>query len=231
MSREIYASLSGARAAMRQLDVVANNLSNASTTGFKASRTTFRVEGPDGHALGKSYAITDSVSPYTVDGPLIGTDNPLDLALQGDGYFSIQVGAERLLTRDGHFTLGDDGVLRTGSGYEVLSQSGTGIEIPAGESISVTESGEIFGEATGYIDTLSLVRGPARQAGGNTWSPAGPMVEAAPRVVQGALEGSNTNPMQSMVELIEASRYFEAYQKAMQASDGMDERLNRSGGA
>ena len=216
---------------MRQLDVVANNLSNASTTGFKASRTTFRVEGPDGHELGKSYAITDSVSPYTIDGPLIGTDNPLDLALQGDGYFTIQTGAERLLTRDGHFTLGEDGVLRTANGDEVLGQSGSAIEIPPGETLSVSETGEVFGDKSGYIDTLSLVRGPARPTGGNTWTPAGPMEEAAPRVVQGALEGSNTNPMQAMVELIEASRYFEAYQKAMQASDHMDERLNRSGGA
>jgi len=216
---------------MRQLDVVANNLSNASTTGFKASRTTFRVEGPDGHELGKSYAITDSVSPYTVDGPLIGTDNPLDLALQGDGYFTIEAGAETLLTRDGHFTMGDDGVLRTANGYAVLGQSGAAIELPAGERISFTETGEVFGDQTGYLDTLSLIRGPARPAGGNTWAPAGPMEEAAPRVVQGALEGSNTDPMQAMVELIEASRYFEAYQKAMQASDHMDERLNRSGGA
>ncbi len=230
MSRDIYVALSGARTAMRQLDVVANNLSNVSTTGFKAARTSFRVDGPNGHALGKSYAITDNVTAYAGDGPLIATDNPLDLALQGDGYFAVQVGEERLLTRDGHFTMDEEGFLRTGAGSQVLGQGGV-IEIPPGETIEVTEDGRVIASASGYIDTLALARGPARPAGGNLWTPAGPMEDATPQVIQGALEGSNTNPMQAMVELIEASRYFEAYQKAMQASDGMDERLNRSGGA
>ena len=201
MSRDIYAALSGARSAMRQLDVVANNLANVSTTGFKAARTTFRVDGPDGHELGKSYAVTDTVSNFTGDGPLIQTDNPLDLALQGDGYFNVDVGGETLLTRDGHFTLGDDGFLRTSGGMSVMGQGGA-IEIPQGEAVSITSDGQIIGSVSGHIDTLALSRGPARPTGGNLWEAAGLMEIADPKVIQGALEGSNTNPMQAMVELI-----------------------------
>ncbi len=229
MSGDIYAALSGASACWAQLEVTANNAANVSTTGYKAARLTFSLTGPDAEH-GQVYAQATPVRPDMSDGALVRDDAPTHLALQGQGFFQVQgPDGQSLLTRDGRFHLDADGQLVNSSGMQVLGQGGP-VQIPPGEGLHVTSDGRIFGSTSGELDQLSVVGGAVLPYGNNLWQPAGPMGDSEAEVVQGALEGSNVNPMEAMVELMEASRYFQAYQRAMQTSDEADQRVNRSGG-
>lgn len=230
MSQDIYTALSGARGAWRQLEVVSNNLANVDTTGFKAHRMSFRAVGPNG-LHGEHYAAPDSVTASHTDGALVHTEEQLHVGLQGRGWLSVEGPDGPRLTRDGRLEVSEEGwLVHGGSGFPVLGQGGP-IGIPEGATeIRIDERGQISTPEDGVLDQLQLVDAVASPEGANLWRPHGEIQEVAPRVVQGALEKSNVDPMKSMVELIEASRTFEAFQKAMQASDEADARLNRLGG-
>ncbi|MBN2800859.1 MAG: flagellar hook basal-body protein [Deltaproteobacteria bacterium] len=229
MSKDLYAALSGATATWAQIENLSNNVANTSTAGFKRGRMSFSLEGPE-QQDGKVYAQATAITLDLSDGPLQADGAPTHLALQGRGFFAVQGPGETLYTRDGSFTLDTEGRLVTSGGLPVQGQGGE-ITLPPGESIRVAEDGRVYGSRSGELDRIALFDGPVRPKGDNTWTADGPMVEAeGARVVQGSLEGSNVDPMGVMVELIEASRYFEAYQRAMQTSDEADSRLNQSGG-
>ena len=101
MSRDLYASQSGALGAWRSLEQVANNLANADTTAFKAERVAFRVTGPDGHPLGQAYAEATGSTRDERDGAVITDGVATHFALQGKGYFVVGTGEDQVLTRDG----------------------------------------------------------------------------------------------------------------------------------
>ena len=225
MSRDLYASLSGAQAAMRRLDVLAHNIANASSEGFKGSRVHFSLDGVDGGPMGQVYARGEVAAPVMTDGPITRDDDPHHLALRGQGFFQVQTPGGPMLTRDGNFQRDSLGQLVTGAGHPLMGQGGP-IQIP-----EVAADGRVMGSESGEIDRLRLVDAPnAAQRGASLWDPGGATREAAPDVIQGALEGSNVDPVGLMVELVEAHRHFEAQQRVMRASDEMDQRLNRSGG-
>jgi flagellar basal-body rod protein FlgF len=123
-----------------------------------------------------------------------------------------------------------DGLLVNRDGLPVLSDHGA-IVIPPGETVRITPEGEILGEETGPIATLARFDGMLEHAGGNLWRSTGLLTPVDTRVASGALEGSSVDPTAAMIELVEASRAFEMLQKAMQASDEMDAKLNQTGGA
>lgn len=231
MSRDLYTSVSGASAAWRHLDTISNNLANVSTTGFKGQRVAFELDGTAKHTLGRSQVRTRDGMSNMTDGAVKQTDRDLDLALSGPGFFSVQLDGQTLLTRDGHFMLDREGQLRTADGGLVLGGGGP-IQIPDGERVTFTADGKVIGSVSGELDQLQIVTAPsATQVGGNYWQAKGGFaVTEDATVTQGALEGSNVDPLRTMAELVEASRYFEIYQKAMSASDEMDQRLNQFGG-
>ncbi|MCA9491636.1 MAG: flagellar hook basal-body protein [Myxococcales bacterium] len=229
MSRDVYASLSGASAAWTQLEVVANNMANATTSGFKASRVAFQAVGPDQHPLGEGYAVSRGSGVDLRDGALVSDSVPTHLALQGRGWFVLDNGGGQLLTRDGHFTVNEDGQLIHASGLPVLGEGGP-IEVPEGETLRIDELGTIYGSVSGELDRVRVVDGPVTAVGNNLFAADGDLVQGDARVIQGALEASNVDPLAVMVDLVQAGRLFETYQKAMQASDELDERLNRVGG-
>jgi flagellar basal-body rod protein FlgF len=226
MSAEIYAALSGARSSWRQMETIASNVSNVNTAGFKAQRVSFEMYEQNGEAYSRAVEAPRDMS----SGGLERTEVPTDLALQGDGFFMIGDGEAFRLTRAGRFVQGPDGALMTPDGHPVMGESGP-IVIPPGETPRVDETGMIHTEKSGAIDRLRLVNGPAHPVGANLWEPVGSVEDVEIMVVQGAIERSNVDGMTMMVELIEASRYFEAFQKAMQTSDELDQRLNQSGGS
>ena len=230
MSSDLYTSLSGAAATWAQMEVISNNLANVSTTGFKGQRVGFKAVGPTFSDLGQVYAEPAKQMQDLRDGNLARDQNPYHLALQGEGFFSVTTAGRSYLTRDGTFSLNQERQLVTVDGDLVMGEGGA-IEVPEGEEIRISEDGTIYGSESGEIDKLRIVMAQARQIGGNLWEASGPQLEGSAKVIQGALESSNVNPMGAMVELIEANRYFESYQKLMQASDELDHRLNRSGGA
>jgi flagellar basal-body rod protein FlgF len=230
VSRDLYPALSGALGAWRSLEQVANNLANASTTGFKAQRSTFSLTGPPRHPLGQAYAEIRPAAVDERDGAVVPDGVPTHLALQGPGYFLVGGGEGAVVTRDGRFTLDGARQLVDPSGLAVQGQAGP-IVVPEGETFAVDADGTVTGSSSGELDRLRIVLPDGlRAVGGNRFVAEGALRPGAAQVVQGALEGSNVDAVSAMVELVQASRYFEAFQKAMQASDELDARLNQSGG-
>ena len=218
MSRDIYPSLSGATAAWRHLEVISNNLANTATTGFKEQRLSFEsaliAEGP----LAEGYVQTAPSEADFSDGQLITDNVPTHLALRGRGFFALEDGT---LARAGGFAVNHDGYLVTPEGERVLGQSGP-VRLEEGQTLTVRSDGAILmdGEET---DRLQLLDAEAlTPLGGSRWRPEGEVFAADVEVVQGALEGSNADPMRSMTELIQTSRYFEIYRSAIQTSDELD---------
>jgi flagellar basal body rod protein FlgG len=228
MSRDLYVSMSGAAAAWTQLEVVANNLANASTAGFKQQRVAFDLEAAMADPLAEAYVGTQPVSADFSDGALMRDQVDTHLALRGRGFFLAGSGAGQTLVRAGAFRLDSDGFLVTPSGQQVQGRGGP-IQLEPGQRLQVGADGTLRDDDGQEIDRLMIVDGTNLEAlGGTSWRSQGPVFEVeGVEVVQGALEGSNTDPMRSMTELMEASRYFEAYQKAMQTSDTLDGQLNQ----
>src|SRR5690606_6690299 len=126
MADALWVSLSGARARMRELDVVANNLANADSVGFKAERTAFaaalaRARSGGGDAA-RVYATLAPGGADLAPGPVVGTGAPLDVALAGDGFFEVETPAGPRYTRAGAFTVDADGTLVTPAGWPVLGE-------------------------------------------------------------------------------------------------------------
>ena len=228
MSRDIYASMSGASAAWTQLEIVANNLANASTAGFKEQRVTFDLEAAMDDPLADVYVDAELATPNFEDGPLVHDEVDTHLALRGRGFFVAGDAGSEVLVRSGNFQLDADGYLVTSSGMKVQGQGGS-IQLMEGEALRVAQDGSILDDTGAVLDRLRLVDAAELEPlGGTGWRATSAVYEVdSASIVQGALEGSNTDPMRSMTELMEASRYFEAYQKAMQTSDQLDGQLNQ----
>ena len=232
MSRELYVSLSGASATWTHLENISNNLANMSTTGYKAGRVSFKVEGPTDTPLGEAYAMSSEDIIDRSDGALKRTDNPFDLAVQGDGFFTVQDDSgQTYLTRDGRFHLNSERQLVNNHGMKLLSDGGP-VELQQEDTLRVTDDGRLVGSESGEFGRLQISNAQNLvRAGRNLFTAEGPIETIeVPIIQQGALEESNTDPMATMVELVQATRYFEAYQKAMQASDEADGKLLRQGG-
>jgi flagellar basal body rod protein FlgG len=150
------------------------------------------------------------------------------LALRGRGFFVAGEGASQVLVRAGAFHLDGEGFLVSQAGQRIQGQGGP-IQLEPEQRLTVTADGCVLDEAGQEIDRLRIADADDLEAlGGTSWRARSPLREAGGvEVIQGALEGSNTDPMRSMTELMEASRYFEAYQKAMQTSDELDAELNQ----
>lgn len=205
--------------AMRQMEAISNNIANLSTPGYREQRVSFAslVNGVKSTTMAWS----------TEDGPLMTDGVQSHVALRGQGYFQLADGAA---TRDGRFQLNELGQLTTSEGTLVEGVSGP-IVLPPGESFRVDRQGRVIGNVSGEVGQLKVVTlTNGVPLGGNRWSGVAQDVTAGFEVIQGAVEGSNANPLQAMAEMIHASRYFESQEKAIQTSDSMRERLNRIGG-
>ncbi len=232
MSRDIYSSMSGAAAAWTQLEIVANNLANASTAGFKEQRVSFKLEEAMPGPMGDVYVDTDLATHSFEDGALVHDQVDTHLALRGRGFFVVGEGTSQVLARSGNFQLDAEGYLVSSAGLRVQGQGGS-IQLTPEEELRVAADGAILDETGAELDKLRLVdAAQVTPLGGTTWRASSPVYETEDlQVVQGALEGSNTDALRSMTELMEAARYFEAYQKAMQTSDQMDGQLNQMVGS
>lgn len=231
MSGTIYKAASGALLMQQRLDILSNNLANVSTVGYKADRPEFRI--PDTQPAETTQTAMPTLSPYSppmtfhVDfssGALLQTRNPLDVAIQGDGFFEIQTDNGPQYTRKGNFSINDDGVLSTSDGLPVMGQGGK-ITIETG-SININPQGEVYVDSQ-LVDTLKIVDFDEpyalKKTGSNQFVPIDDTV--TPRegenytISQGFLESSNVNAIRTMTEVIETMRVFETYQKVIRASD------------
>ncbi|MBW1670937.1 MAG: flagellar basal-body rod protein FlgF [Deltaproteobacteria bacterium] len=211
---------------INRLDSVTNNIANVDTPGFKAEELYF-LRGDSEGASGESKLRQIMVTNYS-PGVMQKTDNVLDLAIQGEGFFVIQTKNGLAYTRDGRFTLNKDKQLVTQDGSCVLGRSGE-IVITEG-NIQIGENGVINVDGD-EVDTLKIVdfrnlsvlrklgRGLYQDPDGS----AEPSIRKNPEIQSGYLELSNVQAIREMVEMINIQRSVESYQKVMQTIQDQDQ--------
>jgi flagellar basal-body rod protein FlgF len=216
---------SGMRARMESLEMLANNLANVETGGFKADREFFSLyTGADATAdpqTGDILTVPVVQSHWTdfAQGNFLTTTNPLDLAIDGDGLFGVQTPSGVRYTRNGNFKISAAGLLTTADGNPLRAQDGGTIEVDPGTPIQVLSDGTVqqTGQPIGQLELASFDGASMDKFGANYFVPVeGTHAKPATgTVVQGKLEQSNVGPAESSVRLVAIMRQFEMLQKAM----------------
>jgi flagellar basal-body rod protein FlgF len=220
-----YVGLTRMKGLYDELRVVANNIANASTAGFRAESLVFaEVLVPaevDGGALAMAAPRAHLTSP--VQGGFDNTGGQFDLAIEGDGYFQIQTQRGPRLTRAGAFTLGPDGQLQTQRGDMVLDQGGAPIQIPPGVGdVSIAQDGTVSAGGQLFAQVGLFTAPPEqmlREDGVNFRVDGQPQPALDARVAQGFLEQSNVSGVEQMARLIEVQRAYELGQSMLEAED------------
>lgn len=226
MDSGFYSSYTGLASRMQALDVLANNLANVNTSGFKAQQEFYRAvqTGPQANMLTPAgMAVNDFgvLGGARVDlqrGSFQTTGNDTDVALEGDGFLTVQTKAGVRYTRAGNFRLDPQRRLVTAAGDPVLGEQGP-VQLPTG-NISISEDGTISVDSAivARLKVVEFAPGTALTPEGNTnfLAPAGAAKAAtATRVRQGSLESSNSDPVRSSVQLILLQRTAQMMEKAM----------------
>ena len=256
----LHVARTGLDAQAARMRVIANNLANVNTTGFKRDRAQFETlayqtmtaagapssadaKYATGNSLGSGVQMTGTARLNT-QGALSTTDNPLDVAIEGDGFFQIQMPDGRTgYTRAGNFNLSAEGLLVTNEGYAVQPQ----IQVPEGvESITIGKDGTVSAKMPGETEANTLgqleiarfVNPAGLEAVGSNL-----LVETAASgaaqtgvagldgrgsIQQGALEASNVNVVQELVDMIETQRAYEVSSKMITATDEMLRNANQN---
>lgn len=233
MDRLIYLSMSGAKAAMQRQDSLANNLANASTTGFRAEMQAFRAVPVRGDgASTRVYALESSIGYDARPGPVQSTGRALDVAVQGNSWLAVQsLDGTEAYSRAGALQVSADGQLVNSAGLPVLGDGGS-ITLPANAAIEIAADGSITSAVPGsrpqQVGRLKLVTPEAplqrgtdglfRAADGADLS-----ADRGARVQGAALEGSNVSAVETMVAMIAAARQFEQQMKALQGAEQRDQ--------
>lgn len=275
MMRGIYTGASGMKAQMHRMDALSNNLANVDVTGYKRDTSVSKAfpemmirrlnddgvyKFPFGSAdtspvVGKLGTGVEYNESYTVfsQGELQQTENPFDLALDGEGFFSIQTVQGERYTRNGSFHISSEGTLVTKDGEPVLGENGL-INIKENNFVidkkgNVYENSSFAGdpqrlvsmeenewENTELVDTLKIVEFPRdrflKKQGSSLWKDTEESGAARQadlggdtRVEQGFIENSNVNPVTEMVRMIEVNRAYEANQRVMRTQDSITGQL------
>lgn len=223
MDTSLYVNLSRQTAVSRQLEVVANNLANVTTTGFRAERAVFdEALRKAGKSDEVAYVIDRATYTDHRPGAMIQTDNPLDIAIKAKGFFQVQTPDGPRYTRDGRMALSPTGELVSIDGRAVLSAQGAPIQLPPEASeILIANDGTVSADGIdlgrigvfAFDDELALRREEAGRFAAP--GPANPVEN--PLVQQGMIEGSNVDPITEITRLIDLSRAYE--QSAKMSAD------------
>lgn len=210
---------------MQSLEMLANNLANVETGGYKADRERFSLYiGPDASAdpatgENATLPLIESIWTDTSQGVLRDTSNPLDVAIDGAGMFVIQTPQGVRYTRNGNFRVNSKGALAAGDGNPVLAKNGGTITLQQGVQVDVDQNGSVqqAGQTVAQIETVQFDPGNLEKTGLNYFVPlkGAAAKPASGKIVQGKLEQSNVGTAESAVRLIAIMRQFETLQKAM----------------
>ena len=253
MIRSLYIAKTGLDAQQTQLDVVSNNLANVGTTGFKRSRAVFedlmyqnmrQVGGqtsdqtrlPSGLQLGTGVRVVATERLHS-QGNLTKTDNPKDVAINGGGFFQVQMpDGTTSYTRDGSFQTNAEGQLVTASGFQVQPQitipaNATSMTIARDGTVTVTQAGATATTQVGQLQLATFLNPTGLQSmGENLYHETDasgaahvvvPGLEGAGILTQGYVEASNVNVVEELVNMIATQRAYEINSKAVQTSDQM----------
>jgi len=242
MDRMIYIGMGGAKQAMEQQASVANNMANVSTTGFRAQINSFQAVPVVGEELAtRSFVAATTPGADLRSGPLTPTGRALDVAIRGDGWFTVMLpdGSEAY-TRVGNLQVGADGQLLTMDARPLAGDAGPMV-VPPGSSVKVTDEGQVIALGLGdpvtsatEVGRLKLVNPPAaslvRSDDGLFRMRAGmpaPQADTTVSLRSGVLEGSNVNPVEAMVAMIANARRFEMQMKTVQTAESNDQQANK----
>jgi flagellar basal-body rod protein FlgF/flagellar basal-body rod protein FlgG len=235
----LYISAEGAQVQSRRMEVIANNIANVDTVGFKRDlavmqsryaeaiqRGTAAAGAGTINDIGGGVQFRQTVTDFS-PGPLKKTGNPSDVALQGDGFFVVQKGQEKLLTRAGNFRLTAAGALVTQQGYQVLGEGNAPITLsPSGEPWKIDSSGSVI--QGGTRQELQIVKpaslGDLVKTGENLFrslTNAQPVAPAERTVSSESLEMAAVQPTTEMATMIETSRILEANVNVMKTHNEM----------
>ena len=232
MDRLIYTAMSGAKHAFLQQAGVAQNLANASTTGYRAMEHKFRAVPVQGEGLPtRAFVVDASVANVFDQGPLMATGRPLDVAVQGAGWIAVETpdGGEAY-TRAGNLQTDVNGLLQTAGGLNVQGDGGP-IAIPPDNRVAIAPDGTVstiplFGTPNNVnvIGRIKLVNPPENElvrGGDGLFRVKGgtAALDETVRLAPESLEGSNVNPVDSMVNMISLARQFEMQIKMLQTAD------------
>ena len=219
-----YVTLSRQSGLLHQMDVIANNIANASTTGFRREGMVFSEyiqRAGEGPSLSMGFGNTRVVDLQQAG--LTQTSAPFDLAIEGDGFFMIATPQGQQLTRSGAFTPGPDGTLLTDDGYQVLDGGGSAIFVPPdARNVAVAQDGTVSADGVPLAriglwqpsDPMSLTHQSGTRFSANGVQPA----EGA-TILQGYLEDSNVDPLQEVASMIAVQRAYELGQSFMDRED------------
>ena len=218
-----YVALTRQSGLLREMQIVANNIANVSTTGFRREGVIFaehvaRLQDEPSLSMAHGNGRVIDLS----QAGLVRTGGALDLAIQGDGFFLIETPDGERLTRAGAFALSPEGEMVTPDGYRLLDEGGAPIQLPLGAKVAIGADGTISAnaQAIGRIgmwqpqDPLSLSHRAGTMFDGGAVEPA-----EGGTVMQGFLEESNVNPVLEIARMIQVQRSYEMGQKFLEAED------------
>jgi flagellar basal-body rod protein FlgF len=235
MDHIIYTSMTGANTAANRQAVLANNLANVSTNGFRAELATFRsvpLNGPGSST--RVFALETTTGHSELPGPVQRTGRNLDAMAQGNAWFAVQgLDGTEAYTRSGVFEISPTSTLVTPTGLPVLSDGGAPIDVPNGAEITLgsdgTISAKVAGQAPTTLGRLKMVTpttddplkrgddGLFRAASGDPLPQDG-----TAKLLAGAVEGSNVNAVETMVGMIQVARQFETQMRLLQTAETND---------
>ena len=240
MNIGLYESASAMNALERWQDAVAQNITSSQVTGYKKRTVDFAATlmgemSPGGKTpIGDGQPGSFPTAIYGISykqGEVSPTKRPLDLALQGPGFFVMQApDGSRTYTRDGELSIRNDRTLISASGAEILSDANSPIQtLPNGNPITINADGTVY-QGPARLGKIKVVKFDDNSrlipvgTGGFIAPGQDPVTVEKPDVMQGYLEGSNVSPLREMVDLVMISRAYEANQKLIQSRDGTFEK-------
>ncbi|MDX2151323.1 MAG: flagellar hook basal-body protein [Bryobacteraceae bacterium] len=219
------AAASGMRARIETLDLLANNIANAGTAGYKADREFYNLyvspDAVEGSLPSARLPLVEGRWTDYSQGTLRHTSNPLDLSLSGEGFFVVEGQNGPLFTRNGTFKLSREGIVEAPGGHRVATLSGRPLRIDSSRPVEITKEGVVLQDGA-EVDRLRVVQFDRPQqlskSGSTYFSWAGPASGVSParaEVLQGRLEEANAGSAEAAVRMINVLRQFEMLQKAV----------------
>jgi len=231
------AAASGMRSRIESLDMLANNIANASAPGFKADREFYNLymspeaaDSPDGTTPATLPVIERQWTDFA-QGVLTPTSNSLDLALNGKGFFVANSSSGHIFTRNGSFRLSSQGELETSDGHAVLDTNGKPIVVDNSRPIDIGPDGMVSqdGQQVAQVNVVDFKDPSALVKRGSNYfavdlASISPDTAPQTEIIQGQLEAANSQPAESAVRLVNIMRQFESLQKAMTIGNDMNRR-------
>lgn len=260
MNGALWTAKTGLDAQQTRMQVISNNLANTNTTGFKRDRAVFQdllyqtvrqpgaqssqnTQLPSGLSTGTGVRVVSTEKLFS-QGNLSSTDDPMDLGIQGRGFFEVLTPDGTLAyTRDGSFQIDSTGQMVTATGYTLqpgitIPENSTGVTIGLDGTVSVTQAGNNAATLVGQIGLADFINPSGLQAkGGNlfqeTTASGSPQQGTAGigglgTLIQGSVETSNVNIVEELVSMIETQRAYEISSKAISTTDGMLQYINNN---